>query len=449
MRADPDIGQPLRVAKPRDFIELFLGIDDGEMSAESGAGRGGLGPAHVVLDDLIAVLGRDFLDFRQDADIHGDAGAGRGGVEVFKVDLLRRGRCGVGIFTRIGRRGLQHGIGDDPRFFKILEHGVHDDRHHHQNRAQHEDHRQRSSSAFFHLFCNLPFSVCLELVLHGGRGAVCVGGDRHRAQHAVVLQLRRGGRGGALHLPAEQIRLPVGDHVLLSGLGRRLLHGFIDLDAVLRLAGSQNLGGSDGCVLIFFDDAHHHALDVVEIVVVLFENGLGAGHAAGIEVFQAAVHHDAQFFERLITLGRLKADGLFNDRAEAAARALRCGGVAAAHALELLIALTVIGKPALVQGVIHEQTDGVDIGCGGELTVPILLGRDELQLLPLPGAFPGGADGDGAAVVYTDVVGVDAAPAAAGADFGDHGAAQIRDERAQLLLVHLREFFTQSLFRFK
>ena len=229
-----------------------------------------------------------------------------------------------------------------------------------------------------------------------------------------------------------------------------LLGGIVYLDAVLGRLDGELVRRLDGRVLIAVDDADHHALHVAELAVGFFEDGLGARHAAEIQIPDAAFDHGAQLLQRLVALGGLEADGLLNDRAQTLPGVLGRARIPAAHAAQLrVLALVLERELAAAERIVHHKAYRVDVRGGGELTVPVQLRRDKVQLLPRPGALPGGTEGDLALLAQADVLRVDAAPAASVPDLRDHGAAEVRNERAQRLLVHLRKFFPQSLIRFK
>ena len=239
-----------------------------------------------------------------------------------------------------------------------------------------------------------------------------------------------------------------GNHVLL-GLGGFGI-GLIELHALLRLRRLHGLRRGNGMILVFFDDADHHALHVVELAVVFAENRLRAGYAAEIEVFQAAIHHDAQLLQRLIALSRFEADTLFDDGTEALPRAPGGVGIPAAHAAKLwILTLPFQRKLPLVHRVVHEKSDGIHVRRRGKLTVPVELRGHKLQLLPLPWAFPRRAEGDFPLLAEAYIFGIDAASAPSRPHLGNHRAAEIRDKGAKLLLIHLREFLSESFLRFK
>ena len=125
-------------------------------------------------------------------------------------------------------------------------------------------------------------------------------------------------------------------------------------------------------------------------------------------------------------------------------------GITAAHAPKLgIVALPFQREFGPAYGIVHQKSDGVYVRRGGELTVPVLFRRDKLQLLSLPGRFAHRTEKDFPLLTQADIFRIDTASAASGSDLSHYGAAQIRDKRAKLLLIHLRELFSQSLFRFK
>lgn len=113
----------------------------------------------------------------------------------------------------------------------------------------------------------------------------------------------------------------------LLDLGVALRRRLIDLHARLRLRGS--FGGRLRfrlVVIAFFYDADHHPLYIAQVVVILLEDSLGAGHVAEVKILDAAVKHGAQLVKRLVPVGSLEAYALFYYLAEPAPRRLGRGG---------------------------------------------------------------------------------------------------------------------------
>ena len=156
--ADPDPADAGLLGQTDDLLQLLLVVDDHQMAAQIRTLALRLGPAHVLLEDLIAVFHR----------CRCGALLGRGGCFPGLGKFIGRGR---GLRLRALRLLLGGGVGVHRHrlhqvvrlgalLLVILEHGVHQNRRYHHNRAQHQNDGQRSPFLFVHLF-QLPFSAHL------------------------------------------------------------------------------------------------------------------------------------------------------------------------------------------------------------------------------------------------------------------------------------------------
>ena len=411
------------------------------MSAQSFALLLSLGPADVLLEHLIAVLDRSRAFCRHGSGLRiGSCLSIRRRLRIGRtVAYLKPARGSLRTVFGDGRHG---GVGIGvaachsrchivrllPRLLEVLEHRVNDYRRHYQHRAQHEYQRKRPSSAFFHLFGYLPFAFCVLSILHcRGLDRLPYGDDRLKLRVFLLSELGDSGRTLVFEFLREHFDLLGADRPLglllralgflllgLLDLGVALRRRLIDLHARLRLRGSFSGRLRFRLVVIaLFYDADHHPLYVAQVVVILLEDGLGARHIAEVKILDAAVEHGAQLVKRLVPVCSLEAYALFDYFAEPAPRRLGRGVIISAHAAQLRVAAFVLKREsAAADGIVHQHADGIDVGRCGELPVPVQLRRDELELLALPGAFSGRADGDAAVIVNAYVARVYTAAAA-------------------------------------
>ena len=256
------------------------------------------------------------------------------------------------------------------------------------------------------------------------------------SQWAYRLQLRLlvahfGGGGIALGAEAlqEHIRLLGRDNILLLGLG-----GIVELKALL---GAFFLLGGLGLLILFLQDAQHHPLHLAEFIVVLLEDGLGAGDAAEIEVLDAAVQNCPQLFKGLVALSCAEAYAFFNYLADPAAGGLGCGKVSPAHAPEMgVVTLTLQRKLTAGKGIVHQHAHRVHIRGCRQLALPVYLRGGKVLLLPLQRVLPGRAETDGAVFVDAYILRKNAAAPAPCTHLKNHLAAEGGDELAQFLLIH-------------
>ena len=233
----------------------------------------------------------------------------------------------------------------------------------------------------------------------------------------VVLKI--GGRGLLLAAEAEELLHHGVDVFFFLGNRLRLFqtrlllhaeafgqHGAFLFPALLRLAA-------------LFDDVHHHALDLAEVIVFLFEDRLRAGAAAQVLVVHAAFQHDLQLFRALVTVLGLEGRGLLQHLAKALAGSFGHRKRLAAHAGQLPAGGSrIVRELPLVQAVDHKKGQGINVRRGAGVSVPVHLRRYKLQLLAGPFFHFGGTHGKGAVFVPADVFGKDAAMIGAGAHLG-------------------------------
>ena len=427
------------LGQSHDLVKLSLiGYDD-EVSAQILTLLRSLGPADVLPEHLIAVFGGSGARFRLSGACRFRRGIGtqlQTGSRAHGCRRIRRRGRRARIGIKIDRAG---GSGGDVVrllfcLLEILQHGVDNDRHHYQHCAQHQNNGERSPSALFHFFCDLPFSLGVARILNGGSlDRLPCGVDRRKLRVFLFCQLGYGGAALSLEFPGEHFSL------------LRAYRSFTGVFAVLLMCGGVNLdvlGHGVRCVpglvaVALFNYPDHHALNIVKVVVTLFEDSFGARNTAEIEVLYTAVEHGSQLIEGLIAVGGLEADAFFNDRTQTAPGNFRRGVILAVHAAQLRVFTLVLQRQmTAVYRVVHEHSYGVDVGRGGKLAVPIELRSDKLQLLPLPGTLTGGADGDAAAVVHAYIIRVDTAAAPSGADLCNDSAAESGDKLAELLTIH-------------